>query len=104
MNIGDGDFIIANHFHISLKLTQILHHVIGERIIIIDHQNHDWLSPTTISTARKIARALFMVSFHSSAGTESATMPPPACTYNLPFLMTAVRIAMAVSILPFQSM
>ena len=28
--------------------------------------------------ARKMARPLFMVSFHSSRATESATMPPPA--------------------------
>ena len=29
-------------------------------------------------TARKMARALFMVSFHSSGGWESATIPAPA--------------------------
>ena len=30
------------------------------------------------ATARNMARRLFRVSSHSSAGTESATMPPPA--------------------------
>lgn len=55
------------------------------------------------ATARNMARRLLMVSSHSSAGTESATMPPPACTCSSPCLITAVRMAMAVSILPFQA-
>jgi len=33
-----------------------------------------------ISAARSSARALFWVSIHSLFGTESATMPAPACT------------------------
>ena len=33
-----------------------------------------------MATARKIARPLFMVSFHSSSGFESATTPAPAWT------------------------
>jgi hypothetical protein len=32
----------------------------------------------TMEAARNMARALLCVSFHSSAGTESATTPPPA--------------------------
>lgn len=55
------------------------------------------------ATARNIARRLLMVSSHSSAGTESATIPPPACTWSSPFLITAVRMAMAVSMLPFHA-
>ena len=34
---------------------------------------------------------------------ESATTPAPASTYSVPSLMTAVRMAMAVSMLPFQA-
>jgi hypothetical protein len=49
-----------------------------------------------------MARRLLMVSSHSRAGTESATIPPPAWTCNVPSLMMAVRIAMAVSMLPLQ--
>ena len=51
------------------------------------------------ATARKIARPLFSVSCHSFSGTESATMPPPAWIYSVLSRMTAVRIAIAVSIL-----
>src|SRR5690606_23616937 len=60
--------------------------------------------PTTMAAARNIARALLCVSIHSSAGTESATTPPPACTKSLPSLITAVRIAFAVSMSPAQAM
>jgi len=49
------------------------------------------------STARNSARHLFMVSFHSNSGMESATTPPAACTCSWPFWMIAVRIAMAKS-------
>ena len=35
---------------------------------------------SAISAARKRARALFCVSCHSLSGTESCTMPAPACT------------------------
>src|SRR5690606_30940589 len=100
-NITDGNLVVTDNFNLCLELAKILHQDVSERIIVVDHQNHD-ASPT-ISTALKMALALFMVSFHSSAGTESATTPAPACTYNLPSLITAVRIAIAVSILPFQA-
>ncbi len=44
------------------------------------HAGHSGLSKPllAIATARKMARALFRVSFHSLTGTESATMPAPA--------------------------
>ena len=57
---------------------------------------------SAMATARKMARPLFMVSFHSRSGTESATMPAPAWMWSCRSLMTAVRMAMAVSMLPFQ--
>ena len=43
------------------------------------------------------AAALFSVSSYSKAGSESATMPPPAWTWTTPSLTSAVRSAMAVS-------
>src|SRR5690606_17406686 len=105
--LRQSDLIIAHYMHVGIQLTEVLHHVVGKRIVVVDHQNHGAASPlasagSTISAARKIALALFMVSFHSRAGTESATMPPPAWTCSLPSLITAVRMAIAVSILPFQ--
>ena len=50
------------------------------------------------------ARALFRHSRSSSAATESATIPAPACTLAWPLRHTMVRIAIAVSRLPEKSM
>ena len=52
--------------------------------------------------ARKSAAALFWVSSYSVAGTESATMPAPACTCATPSRHTIVRMVMQVSRLPSQ--
>src|SRR6185437_14658742 len=49
------------------------------------------------ASARSTARALASVSRHSAAGSESATMPAPACTQARPARMMQVRIVMAVS-------
>src|SRR5690606_20735943 len=108
-DLVEGQFVVAVHPHIRTQLPQVLHHVVGEGIVVVDHQDHGATSPTrspgsTIAAARKMALALFMVSFHSRAGTLSATIPPPAWTWSLPSLITAVRMAMAVSMLPFQPM
>ena len=53
-------------------------------------------------TPRRRAAALFKVSSYSKAGSESATMPPPAWTWTVPSLTSAVRRAMAVSSSPSQ--
>jgi hypothetical protein len=43
------------------------------------------------------ARALFSVSAHSLSGTESCTMPAPACTDAIPPATTQVRMVIARS-------
>src|SRR6184192_1257831 len=55
---------------------------------------------STSSLARSSARAFASVSFHSSSGTESATMPAAAWTYSVWSLTMPVRIAMARSMSP----
>src|SRR3569623_1116998 len=45
----DADLIIAVHAHIGAELAQILHQVVGERIIIVDHQQHDIIPPARSS-------------------------------------------------------
>src|SRR5690606_8493352 len=66
------------------------------------HLHHNPLA--ACATARNSARPLFMVSSHSFCGSESNTMPAPACTCRRPSWMTAVRMAMAVSASPCQPM
>ncbi len=79
----DANLIVAYDFELRSELADILQQVVGEGIVVIDHQDfHDSPSlsaqgsrdgsPASASaTARKIARPLFMVSAHSFAGTES---------------------------------
>src|SRR5690606_33694446 len=59
----------------------------------LEPPGHRAASPSAASTAP----ALASVSRSSAAGTESATIPAPACTHARPPRKTAVRIAMAVS-------
>src|SRR5690606_33458452 len=63
---------------------------------------HYWSPPAACATARNSALPLFNVSSHSITGSESWTMPAPACTCSLPPWMTAVRMAMAMSASPHQ--
>ena len=55
------------------------------------------------SKARRTARALFWHSSCSRAGTESATMPAPACKYAVLSLMSTVRMTMQELRLPEKS-
>ena len=55
------------------------------------------------AAARSAAAALAWVSRCSMVASESATTPPPACTCAVPSLITAVRIAIAMSMSPAKS-
>src|SRR6266487_6705458 len=96
------DLVVAKHPDVRAQFAQILHQIPGEGIVIVDHQDH--VRPSipleAISAARSTARALARVSCNSLSGTESATIPAPACTCIWPSFTTAVRIAIARSISP----
>lgn len=64
---------------------------------------HGARNPEAAATARTTAAALLTVSSCSLLGTESATIPAPACTCATPSTMTAVRIAIAMSRSPWTS-
>lgn len=53
-----------------------------------------------ISTALTKAASLFIDSWYSNSGSESATTPPPACRWILPPVITAVLSVKAISIAP----
>ncbi len=53
---------------------QLLDQIIGERVIVIDHQDHFSLA---LSMALNIAAAFLKVSWYSPSGEESYTMPAP---------------------------
>src|SRR5690349_15215904 len=93
--------VVAHDSNVGAELPEVLHQVVGERIVVVEDENH---SPAcAISSARTSARALSRVSSNSAAGLESITMPAPACTNALPFDMITVRMAMQKSRLPAKS-
>ena len=36
----DGDLVVAEHAHVLAELTEILHQVVGEAVVVVDHQQH----------------------------------------------------------------
>ncbi|MNC89568.1 hypothetical protein D3C83_55240 [compost metagenome] len=41
LDLVERDFVIAANTHLLAEFAQVLHEVVGERIVIIDHQQHD---------------------------------------------------------------
>src|SRR5687767_10679588 len=97
------DLVVAAHRHLGAELAQVLGEVEGERIVVVDQEDHHRSSRCASSRARKSACALLRVSSYSVAGTESATMPAPAWTWATPSRSTSVRMAMQQSRLPAKS-
>ncbi len=74
----ERNLVVKIDSDVGAKLSQIMIQVVGERIIVVDEENHLFLHCSANSTAFSMARALLRVSWYSSAGSESATMPAPA--------------------------
>src|SRR5699024_10578070 len=64
---------------------------------------HAGRSVSADAAARRAAAAFDWVSRCSMVASESATTPPPACTWAVPPLMPPVRFAMAMSMSPAKS-
>src|SRR5438477_552513 len=98
-----GELAVAHAHDLAVfGLCRDLRQIPAETLIVAKDQHHARLSIPlkTISAARSTARAFARVSCNSLPGTESATIPAPACTCIWPPFTTAVRIAMARSISP----
>src|SRR5882762_4765444 len=106
-NLFHGDFVVAVHLDVATQLAEILREVVGKGIVVVEKQNHfgflDRFPQCAFSSAASSAFDLFTLSCYSPPGVESATMPPPACTWAMPFLITIVRSAMQESRLPAKS-
>src|SRR3954452_14690738 len=85
------DLVVAHDAHVLLQLTQVLNEVVGERIVVVDHEQHQLSLPVpaeadaaearrATSTAPTTARALLAHSLNPSGGTLPATTPAPAWT------------------------
>ena len=95
--------VVAHDLHLGAELAEPVRQIPGERIVVVDEQQHAQMPRFAISSAWISARALSRVSSYSAAGCESATMPAPAWISAWPSRMVMVRIAMQKSRLPAKS-
>src|ERR1700722_3274495 len=98
LNFLNAGPIIPPDNQLRAQFTEVLNQVICERVVVIQDQNHKICSARSI--ARKVAIALLTLSWYSSSGSESATTPPPACTYAVPSFRTTLRSAIQESSWP----
>src|SRR5258708_7660655 len=47
LNFFDRDLVVAADYHFRTQFAQILHQVVGERIVIIEHKHHTYSSQVT---------------------------------------------------------
>ena len=97
----DAHRVVADHLHLGTQLAEVLIQVEGERVVVVDEEDH--ARPPASLSASKSAWALASVSRSSAPGSESATIPAPAWSVaRLPFIVS-VRMAMQKSRLPRRS-
>ena len=77
-DLVDGERVVAIDAHVLAQLAEVLDEVVGERVVVIDHQQHGYIDSASL-TAWNSARALLTHSACSRSGSESATIPAPAC-------------------------
>src|SRR5882762_4303068 len=90
--------VVPVNAYVRIRLLKVLHQVVGKRVVVIDDEDHERLS--AFSIAARSAAALCSHSRNSRSGTESATIPAPACKYAFPCLNKRVRMVIAISMLP----
>src|SRR6266436_1453416 len=80
------DGVVAPHVDLGAELAQVLDQVVGEGVVVVDHEeprrSHHRASARR--TAWSMARDLLTHSRCSASGLESATMPAPAWMYTRP--------------------
>ena len=102
VDLVERDLVVAADQRRRAELAEVLREVEGERIVVVDEQDHR--PSSAMASAWSSARALSRVSSYSAAGFESATIPAPAWTRATPSRIVMVRIAMQKSRLPAKSM
>src|SRR4051812_4342387 len=88
------DLVVTDHGHLGAELLEEVREVVRERVVVVDQEDH---APSASSSAASSAASLRRHSPCSAAGSESATMPAPACKRASPLSSTTVRMAMQVS-------
>src|SRR4030095_9119269 len=99
-HLVERDGVVAPHGDLGAELREVLYEVVSEGVVVVDHQDARHHSRAPMRSAWTAERALFTHSRCSASGSESATIPAPACTKARPSRITTVRMAIAVSIPP----
>src|ERR1051326_2718557 len=94
--------VVPDHPVVAGVKADELDEVVRERIVVVDDQNQREI-PSAIRSASTSARALLVVSSYSRAGSESATLPAPACQEIRPVDENLRRNRMHMSIFPEKS-
>ncbi len=94
------ELVVAQHRHLDSERPEQVREVVRERVVVVDEEHAHADSASARSIAASRAASLFRHSWCSAAGSESATIPPPAWRYATPSRRTSVRMAMHVSIAP----
>ena len=72
------DLVVADDGHLGAELLEEVREVVRERVVVVDEEDH--AAPSASSSAASSAASLRRHSSCSAAGSESATMPAPACS------------------------
>src|SRR4029077_8004720 len=90
---------VAHGLDLGLQLAEVLHEVVGERVVVVEDEHpHDHSGCSQASAIALTAAFVFASdSSYWSSGGAPATVPPPACTGAIPSLTTTVRMWIAVS-------
>src|SRR3954451_4695141 len=98
LGLVGADRVVAMDDNLAAELAEHVHEVISERVVVVDEKDHSRASASSIASSS--AASLRRHSLCSAAGSESATIPAPACRRATPSWRTIVRIGMRVSSVP----
>src|SRR5688572_89141 len=88
----DGHLVIAVHDTVGAEMSHVLHEVVDERVVVVDDADHAAAPSTVTPRARAPEPSFARHSAYSAAGSESCTMPPPACRRISPSDRTMLRM------------
>ena len=78
LGLLDRDRVVPPHDDLHAELREEVREVVRERVVVVDEQDHR-CSASARSIAASTAASLRRHSSCSAAGSESATIPAPAC-------------------------
>ena len=96
--------VVAHHLHLGAQLAQVLHEVVGERIVVIDDEDHSRHKPCCASSRARSSAARLVAGFLVLGGRVRVHHDAGAGLHvGLAADMITVRIAMQKSRLPAKS-